>query len=61
MSMTNREKQEALRIRRAEAGLKELRGIWVTADEESTIKPLIRGMLNRIRTAGLFSFDSKLN
>lgn len=49
MALTNKQKQEALRKRRADAGQKELRGIWVTVDEEKVLKPQIRETLKRMR------------
>jgi uncharacterized lipoprotein YddW (UPF0748 family) len=49
MAQTNKQKQAALRARRAEAGLKELRGIWVTDTEEIEVKQKIRAMLKRMR------------
>lgn len=49
MTLTNKQKQEALRKRRADSGLKELRGIWVTAEEERVLKPQIRETLKRMR------------
>ncbi len=49
MSLDNKQKQAALRARRAEAGLKEMRGIWVTDAEEVEVKPKIRAMLKRLR------------
>ncbi len=49
MALTNKEKQQALRKRRADAGQKEMRGIWVTEEEERIVKPQIRETLKRIR------------
>jgi uncharacterized lipoprotein YddW (UPF0748 family) len=49
MALTNKQKQEALRKRRAAAGLKELRGVWVTDAEEIEVKQKIRAMLKRLR------------
>ena len=51
VALTNKEKQQALRKRRAEAGLKELRGIWVTEEEEKHLKPKIRNILKDCRKA----------
>jgi hypothetical protein len=49
MALSSKEKQDALRKRRADLGQKEMRGIWVTAAEEQTIKPKIRAMLKKMR------------
>ena len=49
MALTNRQKQEALRKRRADLGQKEMRGIWVTDAEEKALKPKIRAMLKKMR------------
>ena len=49
MALTNKQKQKALRKRRADAGQKELRGIWVTPEEERILKPQIREKLKRMR------------
>lgn len=49
MALTNKQKQEALRKRRADLGQKEMRGIWVTDEEEKTLKPKIRAMLKKMR------------
>ena len=49
MALDNKQKQAALRARRAEAGLKEMRGIWVTDAEETEVKQKIREMLKRMR------------
>ena len=45
MPLTNKEKQAALRKRKAELGQKEMRGIWVTNEEERKLKPKIREIL----------------
>lgn len=49
MALSNNEKQAALRFRRADLGQKELRGVWVTDEEERTLKPKIRDMLKKLR------------
>jgi uncharacterized lipoprotein YddW (UPF0748 family) len=49
MALSTKQKQEALRKRRADAGQKELRGVWVTAEEERVLKPQIRETLKRMR------------
>jgi len=49
MAQSNKEKQAALRKRRADAGQKEMRGIYVTDAEEKTLKPKIREMLKKMR------------
>jgi uncharacterized lipoprotein YddW (UPF0748 family) len=48
-AQTNKQKQAALRARMAEAGLKEMRGVWVTDAEEIDVKKKIRAMLKRLR------------
>jgi hypothetical protein len=42
MALTNKQKQEALRKRRAAAGLKELRGVWIPVGMEEEIREVIR-------------------
>lgn len=49
MVLSDKEKQADLRQRRAQAGLKELRNIWVTTEEKSILKPKITAILNVIR------------
>ncbi len=49
MPLSNQEKQAALRKRRADLGQKEMRGIWVTDDEEKIIKKEIRKRLKELR------------
>ncbi len=49
MPLSNKEKQADLRKRRTEQGQKEMRGIWVTNEEERELKPKIRGMLKVMR------------
>lgn len=49
MPLTNKEKQQALRKRRAEEGLKEMRGLWVSEEEEKIVKPEIRKRLEEMR------------
>jgi len=51
MALTNKEKQQALRKRRAEAGLKELRGVWIRNEEENTLKHKICDALKKMRKA----------
>jgi hypothetical protein len=46
MALTNKQKQEALRKRRAAAGLKELRGVWIPAGMEEEIREVIRHMID---------------
>jgi len=45
MALTNQEKQAAFRKRNAAAGKKELRGIWVTDEEEKLLKEKIKDFL----------------
>ena len=49
MALTNKEKQAALRKRRADLGQKELRGIWVSDDEEKILKTKIRALFKKMR------------
>lgn len=49
MVLSDKDKQAALRQRKASAGLKELRNIWVTDKEKSILKPKITTILNAIR------------
>jgi len=49
MPLSNKEKQQALRKRRADAGLKEMRGVWVTDEEEKKLKPQIKQTLKKMR------------
>ena len=49
MAISNKEKQAALRFRRAALGQKEMRGIWVTGDEEKILKKEIRQRLKELR------------
>lgn len=49
MQQTSTEKSKALRKRRAEAGLKELRNIWVSDEEEKALKPQIKNILDKMR------------
>lgn len=49
MALTSAQKQQALRKRRADLGQKELRGIWVTPEEEAQLKPQIREWLELMR------------
>jgi hypothetical protein len=48
--LTNKEKQAAFRERRTELGQKELRGIWVSSDEEKEIKPKIHALIKKLRS-----------
>ena len=50
--LSNTEKSQALRKRRAKAGQKELRGIWITNDEEAYLKPMIKQALEDLRNSG---------
>lgn len=45
MAISSTEKSKALRKRRAELGLKELRGIWVAAEQEKQLKAKIKELL----------------
>lgn len=47
--LTNTEKSKALREMRKALGLKEIRGIWATKDEQVIIKALMRGKLIELR------------
>lgn len=47
--LTNRERQAALRKRKAALGLKEIRNIWATNKEEEELKPMIKDFLEEIR------------
>lgn len=47
MVLSNQEKTTAFRKRKAAAGKKELRGVWVTNEEEKLIKAKIKELLNR--------------
>lgn len=49
MALTNKEKQAALRERRTKLGQKELRGLWVSDDEEKELKTKIRVWLKKMR------------
>ena len=48
-ALTNKQKQAALRKRRADLGQKEMRGIWVTDDEEIKVKEKVRAMITKRR------------
>jgi len=48
-ALTNKEKQASLRKRRATLGLKEMRGVWVSNDEEKLLKPIFRKMIEKHR------------
>ncbi len=49
MALNNKQKQAAFRARRAEAGLKEMRGVWVADAEEIEVKKKISVILKRLR------------
>jgi uncharacterized lipoprotein YddW (UPF0748 family) len=49
MALSSREKQAALRKRKAALRQKELRGVWVTDAEEKALKPKIRAILAKLR------------
>ena len=48
-AQTNKQKQAALRKRRADLGQKEMRGIWVKDDEEIEVKKKVRAMITKMR------------
>ena len=52
LALTNKQKQAALRKRRADLGQKEMRGIYVTDSEEIEIKKMVRDSLAAIRLKG---------
>ena len=47
--MTNNERQKKFRATKAEKGQKEMRGIFVTDQEEIKVKPKIREILKKMR------------
>jgi len=47
MAQSNTEKSKALRKRRADAGLKELRNVWVTEDQEKFLRVKIKEWLKQ--------------
>lgn len=47
MALSSTEKSKALRKRRAELGLKEMRNVWVTAEQEQKLKIKIREWLKQ--------------
>ena len=49
MALTSTQKAQALRKRRTALGQKELRGIWLTPEEETQLKPKIREWLELMR------------
>lgn len=49
MSLTSTEKSKARRKRLAEAGLKELRAVYVSDEEEKALKPQIKKILDKMR------------
>ena len=46
---TNTNKSRELRQRRTNAGEKEMRGIWLTSDEEKIVKPMVKAALKGMR------------
>ncbi len=49
MALSSKERQAALRLRRATAGLKEVRGVWLSVNDEKRLKQLIKdGLLESI-------------
>ena len=50
MPLTNQEKQQALRKRRAGAGLKELRNVWISEEEEKELRARINEILENMRS-----------
>ena len=49
MAKSNKERQAALRKKRAALGQKEMRGIWVSDEEEIIVKKEIRALLRKMR------------
>jgi len=49
MAKSAKERQQALRTRRAKLGQKEMRGIWVTDAEEIKLKQHIKRELQKLR------------
>jgi len=49
MAKSGADRQKELRQRRDELGQKEMRGIYVTGQEELKLKPMIREELKRMR------------
>ena len=47
MALSSTDKSKALRKRRADHGLKELRGIWVTTEQEKQLKVNVRQWLKQ--------------
>lgn len=47
---TSKERQVALRARRAALGHKEIRGIWASNDEEKVLKPFVKIFLEELRS-----------
>ena len=45
MALSNQQKQQALRKRRASEGLKELRGVWMPPELHKEAKELIKELL----------------
>lgn len=48
-ALTSTQKAQTLRKRRTALGQKELRGIWLTQQEETQLKPQIREWLESMR------------
>jgi len=47
MALTNKEKQQALRDRRAKEGLTEIRGIYAAPDDHTKIKAYAKKLRNK--------------
>ena len=47
MALSSTEKSKALRKRRTDLGLKELRNVWVTAEQEKRLKIKIKKWLKQ--------------
>ena len=52
MPLTNKEKQQALRKRRADEGLKEIRCVWAKESDHKILKSKIRKMIDKMRKSG---------
>ena len=46
---SNKERQAALRKRRAALGQKEIRNIWASNKEEKLLKPVVKEFLEKLR------------
>lgn len=53
MAQTNKERQEALRARRAMLGLTEVRGLYLPPDLHADIKSLARAMVDKLERGRL--------